>query len=83
MEIEKAINVLHNCENSARGTSLSTACHMAISALREQQEREKPIGITLNYGIYLCGACKNPVHKIDEYCKHCGRRLKEAQKDDK
>ena len=60
----------------------------ALSALREQQEREKgtpmkmggknPDG-TLRYFCPKCGRLFWDKDAVENYCPHCGRRLKEEK----
>ena len=42
-EIEKAINVLRDCEDSAKGTPFEKAYRMGADALLAQQERERGV----------------------------------------
>jgi hypothetical protein len=69
-ETEKAIDVLFNSELATSGTTLSKACHIAVDALREKQEREKGCEMYNGRDVLL-------LRKAHKYCKYCGRRLKE------
>lgn len=69
-EIERAISVLQDCEDSAKDTPFAKVYHMSIDALREKAEREsraQPDNAPQN-----CNTCKYSDRTVDmEPCKHC------------
>lgn len=90
-EIEKAINVLHDCEDSASGTPFAAVYHMAADALREKQEREKGcewchgkafdnVGLSTAFGekkVVLHGGWGEvDAEERFKICPRCGRDLR-------
>lgn len=91
MEIEKAISILLNVEIAASGTDLGGSCHIGRIALRSQQERQEGceycrrgiISVHMEMKPSSMGNEQLNPNRAPRFCPMCGRRLKEAQKDEK
>ena len=80
---EKVIKGCENWVNNHKDEDLLLAYSSVVELLAMLKEQD-PVETELEGGgsswWYVCGDCHGAIDQRDNYCKHCGRRIKHEKK---
>lgn len=68
------------CPYHGRDNCVAELCRDALALLKEQDPVETELEGGGSTWWYVCGECHGAIDASDNFCKHCGRRIKHEKK---